>query len=166
MWGCELKCECKQRYPRCRRHPPCEDVSWNGNKIGVKQGTVGHPPCEDVSWNDVIVSISNDSWSSSLWGCELKCNQDRIHGREWRSSSLWGCELKYQVHIHISVADTKSSSLWGCELKSQSSSVTLCLPASSSLWGCELKSIFFDLCNFGTCHPPCEDVSWNAKRLN
>ena len=72
-WGCELKynfhsawqkqflsssswgCELKYKFPRLldigNRHPPREDVSWNGYILVIAWFLFGHPPREDVSWN-------------------------------------------------------------------------------------------------------------------
>ena len=51
LWGCELKCIIASTDGRKRRHPPCEDVSWN----------------------EFLPCFEQNVRSSSLWGCELKC---------------------------------------------------------------------------------------------
>ena len=61
LWGCELKY--KKEYndsKSSRRHPPCEDVSWN-MVCSIRFCIIsGHPPCEDVSWNGIACSINLD----------------------------------------------------------------------------------------------------------
>ena len=80
-----------------QRHPLREDVSWNNVYDDLKQKLMGHPLREDVSWNTasalfllppfVILFVRmwvemygykarpSEHWSSSSWGCELKCKR-------------------------------------------------------------------------------------------
>ena len=56
----------------------------------------------------------------------------------------------------------ESSSSWGCELKFYFTVSCICWVRSSSSWGCELKCKRGSHRIFHWCHPPREDVSWNA----
>ena len=96
-WGCELKYCFYSGYTCKSRHPLREDVSWNNVYDDLKQKLMGHPLREDVSWNTasalfllppfVILFVRmwvemygykarpSEHWSSSSWGCELKCKR-------------------------------------------------------------------------------------------
>ena len=79
--------------------------------------------------------------SSSSWGCELKFSQILQKFLLFSSSSSWGCELKYQH---------------GFSRTGKSYVILLVRMWVEMLL---LSALYLRLC----CHPPREDVSWNAN---
>ena len=83
------------------RHPPCEDVSWKGQKWCIRICEKGHPPCEDVSWKVSSVypiNSSNVILLVRMWVEKTLVNKNK---NRKMSSSLWGCELKNTVSLRI-----------------------------------------------------------------
>ena len=94
-WGCELKYYYIMFLVNYSRHPLREDVSWNIAVSEFSITSLSHPLREDVSWNGNICRVSTSTiWSSSSWGCELKCIVTSAKNMIGASSSSWGCELK------------------------------------------------------------------------
>ena len=56
--------------------PPCEAVSWNNFLPSIMIFFHRQPPCEAVSWNMYeCCRYNNWNTSASLWGCELKYDE-------------------------------------------------------------------------------------------
>ena len=136
MW---VETQMKQNFLMVRRrHPPCEDVSWNScssilgaydvlssslwgcelkhNEEGTKIAGMRHPPCEDVSWNL--------KWSDrrSRFQCHPPCEDVSWNCVNLRFMSITSVILLVRMWVETerdlhSDEIPLSSSLWGCELK-------------------------------------------------
>ena len=160
-WGCELKYFCFIEWKERNSHPLREDVSWNIIYCTTNQCIISHPLREDVSWNTLLaadfasfavilfvrmwveikhtLATDYEMWSSSSWGCELKCDISmelvlngnvilfvRMWVEIWVSMSVITIEWCHPLREDVSWNDLvivlvfvtcMSSSSWGCELK-------------------------------------------------
>ena len=140
-------------------------------------------------WVEMYSSLSSlySPWSSSSWGCELKCssavnplcaNTVILFVRMWVEMDYsWVVVNIRRVILFVRMwveinsygtkpRNSKSSSSWGCELKLESAQQTLDQLLSSSSWGCELKYLFRNATDCWNCHPLREDVSWNTYAIH
>ena len=105
--------------------------------------------------------IRHRVWSSSSWGCELKCYN--VWWYPFTTCHPLREDVSWNTLRRDSSCTTQlSSSSWGCELKLFTTVLYNCFEMSSSSWGCELKCSKYILCCSCSGHPLREDVSWNV----